>query len=159
MLSKYAMSNCRQNAGGYFPTLAQRHNFQSISHIAHNTRRGHNSIRYLSRNWLPRPKHKVKIWFLKWPVLAGQIGKVQDNRSEETKNWSSCKPKPRQAKANGFQLVNTTPEVVFLLLKTNVKDVFVIKDKNGILYKVGDVWIAEFYENDRLTTKTYLIKF
>lgn len=64
-----------------------------------------------------------------------------------------------QAKANGFQLVNTTPEVVFLLLKTNVKDVFVIKDKNGILYKVGDVWIAEFYENDRLATKTYQIKF
>ncbi|WP_339661655.1 hypothetical protein [uncultured Polaribacter sp.] len=64
-----------------------------------------------------------------------------------------------QAKTNGFQLVNTSPEVVFLILKTNVKDVFVIKDKNGILYKVGEFWVAEFYENDNLVTKNYQIKF
>jgi hypothetical protein len=64
-----------------------------------------------------------------------------------------------QPKNNGFQLVNTKPEIVFLILKTNVKDVFIIKDKDGILYKVGGNWVAEFYENNQLITKEYQIKF
>jgi hypothetical protein len=64
-----------------------------------------------------------------------------------------------QTKNNGFQLVNTALEVVFLILKTNVKNVFIIHDKNGILYKCGENWIAEFYENNQLITKEYQIKF
>ncbi|SDR73223.1 hypothetical protein SAMN05216503_0657 [Polaribacter sp. KT25b] len=64
-----------------------------------------------------------------------------------------------QATSNGFQLVNTTPKVVFVLLKTNVKDIFIINEKNGILYKLGDNWVAEFYENNQLITKEYQIKF
>ena len=64
-----------------------------------------------------------------------------------------------QAKATGFQLVNTTPAIIFYALKTNVKDVFIIKDKNGIMYKNGSTWLAEYYENDRLVVKQYNIKF
>ena len=61
--------------------------------------------------------------------------------------------------ANGFQLVNMKPEVVFQVLKTNVKDVFVIKDKNGILYKNGNSWFAEYYTNDGKVTEEYQVKF
>ncbi len=61
--------------------------------------------------------------------------------------------------ANGFQLVNMKPEVVFQVLKTNVKDVFVIKDKNGILYKSGNSWFAEYYANNSKVTKEYQVKF
>ncbi|PQJ80960.1 hypothetical protein BTO18_08535 [Polaribacter porphyrae] len=64
-----------------------------------------------------------------------------------------------QPKENGFQLINLTPEVVFILLKTNTKDVFIIKGKNGTLTKKGENWIAEFYENNKLVIKTYNIKF
>ncbi|PQB08569.1 hypothetical protein BST83_02425 [Polaribacter filamentus] len=64
-----------------------------------------------------------------------------------------------QIKNNGFQLVNTAPEVVFLILKTNVKNVFIIHDKNGILYKLGEKWVAEFYEKNQLVTREYQIKF
>ena len=64
-----------------------------------------------------------------------------------------------QVKKNGFQLVDTTPAVVFQILKTNVTDVFVIKDKNGIIYKNVNNWVAEYYENDTLVTKHYTIKF
>jgi hypothetical protein len=64
-----------------------------------------------------------------------------------------------QPKNNGFQLVNTKPEVVFVILKTNVKDFFIIKDKNGIIYKVGENWVAEYYENNQLITIQYQIKF
>ncbi len=64
-----------------------------------------------------------------------------------------------QPKSNGFQLVNLKPEVVFIILKTKVKDVFVIKDKNGILYKKEMSWVADFYENNQLVQKEYQIKF
>jgi hypothetical protein len=64
-----------------------------------------------------------------------------------------------QPKNNGFQLVNMKPEVVFVILNTNVKDVFIIKDKNGIIYKKGDNWMSEYYENNQLIKKIYQIKF
>lgn len=64
-----------------------------------------------------------------------------------------------QPKENGYQLVNTKPEVVFNILTTNVKDVYIIKGKNGILYKSDDVWIAEFYKNGNKVTQSYSVKF
>ena len=64
-----------------------------------------------------------------------------------------------QKKENGFQLVDLKPQVVFVILNTSVKDVFVIKDKNGLLYKKGENWIAEFYENGKLIEKKYQVKF
>jgi hypothetical protein len=64
-----------------------------------------------------------------------------------------------QPNENGFQLIDLKPEVVFLILKTNLKDVFIIKDKNGILYKNSTTWFAAFYENGELVEKKYEIKF
>ena len=64
-----------------------------------------------------------------------------------------------QKKENGFQLVDLKPQVLFVILNTSVKDVFVIKDKNGLLYKKGENWIAEFYEGGEIVVKKYNIKF
>lgn len=64
-----------------------------------------------------------------------------------------------QSITNGFQLVNLTPEIMYHILKTEVVDFFILKDKNGILYKKNEIWIAEFYEGDSKTTKQYQIKF
>lgn len=64
-----------------------------------------------------------------------------------------------QPKGLGFQLVNLKPQVVFVILKTNVKDVFVIKDKNGILYKSGETWVAEYYLDNQLVKNEFQIKF
>jgi hypothetical protein len=64
-----------------------------------------------------------------------------------------------QPNENGFQLIDLKPEVVFLILKTNLKDVFIIKDKNGVLYKKNTTWFAAFYENGALVEKRYEIKF
>ena len=60
---------------------------------------------------------------------------------------------------NGFQLVNTTPEVVYVLLKTGVKDIFLLKDKTGIVYKSAEKWFVEFYQNEMLVTKELKVKF
>ena len=64
-----------------------------------------------------------------------------------------------QVKNNGFQLVNTQPKVVFQLLQTNLKEVFILKGSNGIFYKKGTRWIAEYYENNQLIQKEYLLNF
>lgn len=64
-----------------------------------------------------------------------------------------------QPKENGFQLINLKPEVVYLLLKTTIKDVYLIKDKNGFMYKKDAIWVAEFYENGELIQEEYQIKF
>ena len=64
-----------------------------------------------------------------------------------------------QPKENGYQLVNAKPEVVFIILKTNSKDRFIIKNKNGNLTKTNGVWVAEFYEDSILKVKKYQIKF
>lgn len=64
-----------------------------------------------------------------------------------------------QPKVNGFQLVNLKPEVVFVVLKTKIKDTFIIKGKNGILYKRNRIWIAEYYEHEQLKQEEYQVKF
>lgn len=60
---------------------------------------------------------------------------------------------------NGFQLVNTKPEMVFQILKSSKKEFFYIKNKDGVLFKNGNNWIAEYYEKGQLVQKKYQIKF
>lgn len=60
---------------------------------------------------------------------------------------------------NGFQLVDTHPAVVFQVINTNLKDVFIIKDKNGILYKNNGKWVAQYYNKTVLVEEAYTIKF
>jgi len=64
-----------------------------------------------------------------------------------------------KAKGNGFQLINNKPEVVFEILKTRKENVFIIKGKDGTLYKNDDKWYAEFYENNELVKKEYKVNF
>ena len=64
-----------------------------------------------------------------------------------------------QAIYNGFQLVDTTPKLIFKVLKTNKENLYIIENKNGILYKMNSKWVAEYYENNMLVQKEYQIKF
>jgi hypothetical protein len=80
----------------------------------------------------------------------------KDSENKDLKETNTLYAQPNE---NGFQLIDLKPEVVFLILKTNLKDVFIIKDKNGILYKNRTIWFASFYENGELIEKRYEIKF
>lgn len=92
------------------------------------------------------------------PVVSAV--KVVKNKTEKANEENTTKNVLyAQSINNGFQLVNTKPEVVFQVLKTSVKNVFVIKDKNGILYKNGDSWFAEYYDNNMKVIEKYQIKF
>ncbi|WP_340202199.1 hypothetical protein [Ascidiimonas sp. W6] len=59
----------------------------------------------------------------------------------------------------GFQLVDTSPSIVFIIYKTSKKDLYLLKDEKGIFYKEGANWIAEFYDNDRVIKKVFTVKF
>lgn len=65
------------------------------------------------------------------------------------------------AKVNkdGYLLVNELSKMTFKVLKTKRENVFIIKNKNGILYKKDANWIAEYYDNNILVKKVYQVKF
>ncbi len=64
-----------------------------------------------------------------------------------------------QPVTNGFQLIDNKPERVFIALKSELRDVFILKNKNGIIYKVGSSWKAEYFEGEKKITKLYNVKF
>lgn len=61
--------------------------------------------------------------------------------------------------ANGYQIVDTEPKKVMILLNTGAQNTFLVKDKDAIVYKKGNTWIYESYETDKLETKTLNLKF
>lgn len=63
-----------------------------------------------------------------------------------------------QAIANGYQLVDSSPKVVYIALKTALTDVYLIKDEDGIIYKSNGNWVAEYYADGKLVRKVLTIK-
>ncbi len=64
-----------------------------------------------------------------------------------------------QSKPYGFQLVDSTPKVVYVLQKSSEEELFILKNKNGILHKKNGKWVVEYYDNGSLVAKELTIKF
>lgn len=64
-----------------------------------------------------------------------------------------------QAIENGFQLVDSTPKVLYKFRKSGIVDVFLVENNSAIIYKKGDSWILEYYENNVLKQDVLNIKF
>lgn len=64
-----------------------------------------------------------------------------------------------QAIENGFQLVDSSPKVVYKIKNTSMENVFLVEGKNATLYKKGNTWIMEYYDNDVLKQEELNIKF
>jgi hypothetical protein len=138
-------------------------------------RKAYNSMTDLEYSYQPKEKSKKEIIKTKvlTPVkkeipvrITGENKKIKisktiikKNKDASTKLTISKNILYAQAIENGFQLVNTSPAVVFQVLKTKVATVFIIKNKNGILYKNKTNWIAEYYNNNTLVVEKYQIKF
>ena len=60
---------------------------------------------------------------------------------------------------NGFQLVDSSPKVVYRINNTNLKNVFLVEGKNAIVYKKGDDWVIEYYSGSTLEQDPLNIKF
>jgi len=59
----------------------------------------------------------------------------------------------------GYQLVDKTPKVVFILLKSTRENYYFLKNKTGVVFKENDKWIAEYYNENELLREELRIKF
>ncbi|XMO85195.1 hypothetical protein AAFN75_10390 [Algibacter sp. AS12] len=64
-----------------------------------------------------------------------------------------------QAIDNGFQLVDSSPKVVYRIKSTNLKDVYIVEGSSAIVYKKGNDWVIEYYAGASLEQETLNIKF
>lgn len=64
-----------------------------------------------------------------------------------------------QEKSYGYQVVDATPKVVMHLLSTSAQNVFIVKDKNAIVYKKDGFWFYSENDGELKEPKTLDIKF
>lgn len=64
-----------------------------------------------------------------------------------------------QAIKNGFQLVDSTPKVLYRIQRTQLENVFLVENKSAIIYKKSNTWVVEHYENGTLKSENLNIKF
>ncbi|MDB2336949.1 hypothetical protein N9V50_04585 [Flavobacteriaceae bacterium] len=84
---------------------------------------------------------------------------VSNATIEKQKKTSTSYILSAQKSKTGYQLTNSTNELVFEILNTSKKDVYIIKNKNGILSNKGSHWLVEYYEEQLLITRKLQIKF
>lgn len=66
-----------------------------------------------------------------------------------------------QAIANGYQLVDTTPKIVWRIWKTSMPEVYIAQgeNKNGVLFKSDGQWTLEYYAGGVKVVERPNIKF
>ncbi len=90
---------------------------------------------------------------IKTPVIVATDTPSKEKKTPNNNVLSAQKNKM------GFQLLNSNNELVFEILITSNKDVFIIKNKNGVLSNKGNYWLAEYYEKQKFTIIELQIKF
>ncbi|MDF2188387.1 hypothetical protein [Paraflavitalea sp. CAU 1676] len=66
-----------------------------------------------------------------------------------------------QATANGYQLIDTKPQIVFTILKTSAPEIFLAEKGSihGIVFKKEGDWVFEYYQEGKLLAEKLSIKF
>ena len=146
----------------YFPLKTTTTNVTKIKDVVnpidvienmHNTK---GNVKSPAKNKVSKPqivKEKQSQFKKEAPNLT-VVKKTINKEVESNKNVLYAQPID-----GGFQLIDTTPKVVFKLLKTSNPNMFIIQDKNGFLTKGSDGWKAEYYENGKRIQKVYQVKF
>ena len=96
------------------------------------------------------------------PVMEEKVEVVSKEMIEEkpqVQTETSSDVLYAQSIDNGFQLVDSSPKVVYKIKKSSLNDVFFIEGKQAILYKSGSDWVLEYYENSMLKKEVLNIKF
>lgn len=58
----------------------------------------------------------------------------------------------------GYQLVDSSPKIAFVLLKSGKKDLYFLKDRSGIFFKEDGKWFAEYYIDGQLVKQEFEVK-
>jgi hypothetical protein len=60
---------------------------------------------------------------------------------------------------NGYQVVDTTPKIVMILLKTPQSNVYIVKDQDAIVYKEEGKWFLSKNDGNKVSIEALNIKF
>ncbi|TBN01359.1 hypothetical protein EYD45_13210 [Hyunsoonleella flava] len=91
------------------------------------------------------------------PLVIPNENKV--DAPNTTSNISPSNVLYAQAIDNGFQLVDSSPKVIYKIKNTGVKDVFLVEGKSAIVYKNGNGWILEYHTQNTKIVEELNIKF
>ena len=64
-----------------------------------------------------------------------------------------------QSIVNGFQLVDNTPKVVHTIYYSGKKDIYMVKGKDAVIYKLNDSWVIAEQIEEKLEVNSIKIKF
>ncbi len=93
------------------------------------------------------------------PVPVKPIESHVANKAESDVDLSSNVLYAQEIK-DGFQLVDSTPKVVYKIKKTGFENVFLVERRSAIIYKKeGHNWVIEYYSNNVLKQEKLNIKF
>lgn len=60
---------------------------------------------------------------------------------------------------NGFQLVDSSPKVVYTIYYSGKKDIYMVKGIDAVIYKLNDTWVIAEQKGDKLDVSSINIKF
>ncbi|MBY0487714.1 MAG: hypothetical protein K2P85_11085 [Flavobacteriaceae bacterium] len=105
----------------------------------------------------------------------GMIGEPAEVKTVSTEVKSESKPEIAvvlnqeissrqlyvQPIANGFQLVNTEPKVVYKIFRTSTKDFFIASKGSvqGVFFLRNNEYFFEYYQNEKLVSEKVEVKF
>lgn len=89
---------------------------------------------------------------------------IKNNRENISEPNENSEPQTLYAQEidNGYQLVDTTPKVVYKLTKTALENTYLVEgidSGNGLLYKKEEKWILEYNSKNGKTVRELVIKF
>jgi len=98
------------------------------------------------------PKVEIKELQVEEPEVKVKETKVEF--VEEAKDLLYAQPIQ-----NGYQVVDTTPKIVMVLLETPQSNVFIVKDQNAMVYQENGTWFISKNEDGKVTVEALNIKF
>lgn len=93
--------------------------------------------------------------------ITSNIKQASKEIPESRINLDAAEVLYAQPIANGYQLVDGTPKVIIKLLKSSIENVYMANadGKHGMVFKIDNAWVFEYYTGDELVQEKLNIKF
>ena len=129
------------------------------------TKKTFESIKSLNYQYF-EPQNNVVIENTQTEIIIEEIESIDEEKLEvidDVKGDKIVNQTPdllyAQEITNGYQLVDSTPKLVYIIQATSLKNVYFIKDKKGIIFEQNGKWFIEYYFNNDLIKRELIIKF
>jgi len=152
---KTAYNKALRAAFKSFETLNYQYNPKSITKTDEDSQVVENAT-----DELQKLKEEVKA-----PKAKNKVEKIKDSsvkpkvKKDTVKTLVSKNTLFAQATGNGFHLMDKSPQVVYTLLNSGKKELFIVKDRDAVIYKLNGKWVLAEVIEDNVKLKTLEIKF